>query len=128
MNSRYECTCQPGYKLVDGQCLIADCLTNPTQCHVNAQCISAIDGSNEYRCVCIFGYHGDGIHQCIEEHIGCNNINNCGRNAVCGYNQTSNNYACVCLPVSKLNLILNVYSSSYIPLNLFTVNWLYNLC
>ncbi|XP_017878833.1 nidogen-1 isoform X2 [Ceratina calcarata] len=93
-SSRYECTCVPGYSMVDGRCVVSDCSTNPSQCHVNAQCVSAGDGG--YKCVCIDGYNGDGIRQCVEDHIGCNVLNNCGRNAVCGYNQTTANFACVC--------------------------------
>ncbi|KAK0096570.1 hypothetical protein PV326_005114 [Microctonus aethiopoides] len=93
--SRYECTCNPGFNMVDGRCVVADCSTNPSQCHVNGQCIGQADG---YKCVCIDGFHGDGINQCVESHIGCNVLNNCGSNAVCGYNQTSANYGCVCLP------------------------------
>ncbi|KAG7213656.1 hypothetical protein KM043_002901 [Ampulex compressa] len=95
-NSRYECTCNPGFSMVDGRCLLSDCSTNPSQCHVNAQCSSTGDGG--YKCVCIGGYHGDGIRQCVEDHIGCNVLNNCGRYAVCGYNQTSANFACMCQP------------------------------
>ncbi|XP_031781812.1 nidogen isoform X2 [Nasonia vitripennis] len=97
-HSRFECTCQPGYSMVDGQCVLADCSTNPQQCHVNAQCVSSSDGLGGYHCACIAGYHGDGLRQCVEEHVSCSEVNNCGRNAVCGYNQTSANYACVCLP------------------------------
>ncbi|XP_063989907.1 nidogen isoform X2 [Diachasmimorpha longicaudata] len=94
--SRYECTCDVGFDMVNGQCTVADCSTNPSQCHVNAQCIT-ISGEG-YKCVCNPGFHGDGINQCVEDHIGCNVVNNCGSNAVCGYNQTSANYACMCLP------------------------------
>ncbi|XP_029175625.1 nidogen-2 isoform X4 [Nylanderia fulva] len=96
ISSRYECTCNPGFSLVDDRCVQSDCSTNPSQCHVNAQCISSGDGG--YKCVCISGYHGDGMRQCVEDHIGCNVLNNCGRNAVCGYNQTSANFACICQP------------------------------
>ncbi|XP_015431695.1 PREDICTED: nidogen-2 [Dufourea novaeangliae] len=95
-NSRFECTCNPGFSMVDGRCVVSDCSTNPSQCHVNAQCVSAGDGG--YECICIDGYNGDGIRQCVEDHIGCNVLNNCGRNAVCGYNQTSENFACICQP------------------------------
>ncbi|XP_076380706.1 nidogen isoform X4 [Megalopta genalis] len=95
-NSRHECSCSPGYSMVDERCVVSDCSTNPMQCHVNAQCVSAGDGG--YLCVCIEGYNGDGIRQCVEDHIGCNVLNNCGRDAVCGYNQTSSNFACVCQP------------------------------
>ncbi|XP_012540615.1 nidogen isoform X3 [Monomorium pharaonis] len=98
MNSRYECTCKPGFSIdVDDRCVPSDCSTNLSQCHVNAQCVPSGDGSG-YKCVCINGYHGDGIRQCVEDHIGCNVLNNCGRNAICGYNQTSANFACVCQP------------------------------
>lgn len=93
-SSRYECTCNPGYSMVDSRCVVSDCSTNPSQCHVNAQCTSIGEGG--YRCVCAEGYNGDGIRQCVEDHIGCNVLNNCGRNAVCGYNQTSANFVCVC--------------------------------
>ncbi|XP_057336518.1 nidogen-like isoform X1 [Microplitis mediator] len=93
--SRYECTCNPGFNMVNGRCVVADCSTNPSLCHANGQCINR-DG--DYKCVCINGFHGDGINQCTEDHIGCDVLNNCGNNAVCGYNQTSTNYACVCLP------------------------------
>ncbi|KAL6434963.1 hypothetical protein ACFW04_005251 [Cataglyphis niger] len=96
VSSRYECTCNPGFSLVDDRCVLSDCSTNPSQCHVNAQCVSSGDGG--YKCVCINGYHGDGMRQCVEDHIGCNVLNNCGRNAVCGYNQTSANFACICQP------------------------------
>ncbi|XP_034945839.1 nidogen isoform X2 [Chelonus insularis] len=92
--SRYECTCRPGFTSVDDRCVADDCSTNPGQCHINGECVASNDG---YKCVCISGYHGDGINQCVEEHIGCNVLNNCGNNAVCGYNQTSRNFACVCL-------------------------------
>ncbi|XP_076239485.1 nidogen isoform X2 [Calliopsis andreniformis] len=95
-SSRYGCTCVPGYSLVDGRCVVSDCSTNPSQCHVNAQCVSAGEGG--FKCVCIEGYNGDGVRQCVEDHIGCNVLNNCGRNAVCGYNQTSANFACICQP------------------------------
>ncbi|XP_011879578.1 PREDICTED: nidogen-2 isoform X2 [Vollenhovia emeryi] len=97
MSSRYECTCKPGFSMdVDDRCVPSDCSTNLSQCHVNAQCVPSDDGG--YKCVCISGYHGDGMRQCVEDHIGCNVLNNCGRNAVCGYNQTSANFACVCQP------------------------------
>lgn len=100
-SSRYECTCNPGYSMVDSRCVVSDCSTNPSQCHVNAQCTSIGEGG--YRCVCAEGYNGDGIRQCVEDHIGCNVLNNCGRNAVCGYNQTSANFVCVCQQVCLLN-------------------------
>ncbi|XP_043521390.1 nidogen isoform X4 [Frieseomelitta varia] len=96
VSSRYECTCNPGFSIVDGRCVVSDCSTNPSQCHVNAQCVSTGEGG--YKCVCIEGYNGDGIRQCVEDHISCNVLNNCGRNAVCGYNQTSTNFACICQP------------------------------
>lgn len=96
MSSRYECTCNLGFSLVDDRCVRSDCSANPSQCHTNAQCVSGDDG---YKCVCISGYHGDGIHQCVETHIGCDVTNNCGRNAVCGQNQTSANFVCICKPV-----------------------------
>ncbi|EZA61094.1 nidogen-2 isoform X1 [Ooceraea biroi] len=96
MSSRYECTCNPGYSMVDDRCVLSDCATNPSQCHVNAQCVPF--GDSGYKCTCINGYHGDGMRQCVEDHIGCNVLNNCGRNAVCGYNQTSANFACICQP------------------------------
>ncbi|XP_076672085.1 nidogen isoform X2 [Andrena cerasifolii] len=95
-SSRYACTCNSGYSMVDDRCVVSDCSTNPSQCHVNAQCVSAGEGG--YKCVCIEGYNGDGIRQCVEDHIGCNVLHNCGRNAVCGYNQTSVNFACICQP------------------------------
>ncbi|XP_076628478.1 nidogen isoform X5 [Colletes latitarsis] len=94
--STSECVCNPDFSMVDGRCVVSDCSTNPSQCHVNAQCMSASDGG--YKCVCIEGYNGDGIRQCVEDHIGCNVLNNCGRNAVCGYNQTSANFGCICQP------------------------------
>ncbi|XP_025991116.1 nidogen isoform X2 [Solenopsis invicta] len=98
MSSRYECTCKPGFSMdVDDRCVPSDCSTNLSQCHVNAQCVPSGDGAG-YKCVCINGYHGDGMRQCVEDHIGCNVLNNCGRNAICGYNQTSANFACVCQP------------------------------
>ncbi|XP_012343370.1 nidogen isoform X2 [Apis florea] len=93
-SSRYECACNPGFSMVDSRCVVSDCSTNPSQCHVNAQCVSTGEGG--YRCVCTEGYNGDGIRQCVEDHIGCNVLNNCGRNAVCGYNQTSANFVCIC--------------------------------
>ncbi|XP_018401819.1 PREDICTED: nidogen-2 isoform X3 [Cyphomyrmex costatus] len=97
MSSRYECTCKPGFSMdMDDQCVLSDCSTNLSQCHVNAQCVSSSDGGN--KCVCISGYHGDGMRQCVEDHIGCNVLNNCGRNAVCAYNQTTTNFACICQP------------------------------
>ncbi|XP_012271445.1 nidogen-2 isoform X2 [Orussus abietinus] len=92
---RYECTCNPGFGMVDGQCVVADCSTNPSQCHVNGQCIT---GDVGYKCVCMSGFHGDGVHQCVTDHIGCNVLNNCDRNAVCGYNQTAASFACICQP------------------------------
>ncbi|KAL0115113.1 hypothetical protein PUN28_010595 [Cardiocondyla obscurior] len=96
-SSRYECTCKPGYSMnMDDRCVPSDCSTNLSQCHVNAQCVPSDDGG--YKCICISGYHGDGVRQCVEDHIGCNVLNNCGRNAVCAYNQTSANFACVCQP------------------------------
>lgn len=104
-SSRYECTCNVGFSMVDGQCVVADCSTNPSQCHVNAQCVSTGDGG--YKCVCIAGYHGDGVRQCVEDHIGCNVVFNCGRNAACGYNQTSTNYVCICQPVRWKWICLN---------------------
>ncbi|XP_011060884.1 PREDICTED: nidogen-2 isoform X3 [Acromyrmex echinatior] len=97
MNSRYECTCKPGFSMdMDDQCVQSDCSTNLSQCHVNAQCVPSSDSG--YKCVCISGYHGDGMRQCVEDHIGCNVLNNCGRNAVCAYNQTTTNFACICQP------------------------------
>ncbi|XP_031842323.2 nidogen isoform X2 [Nomia melanderi] len=93
-SSRYECSCSAGYSMVDGRCVVSDCSTKPSQCHVNARCVSAGDGG--YKCVCSEGYNGDGVRQCVEDHIGCNVLNNCGRNAFCGYNQTSANFACIC--------------------------------
>ncbi|KAG5326414.1 NID1 protein, partial [Pseudoatta argentina] len=97
MNSRYECTCKPGFSMdMDDQCVPSDCSTNLSQCHVNAQCVPSSDSG--YKCVCISGYHGDGMRQCVEDHIGCNVLNNCGRNAVCAYNQTTTNFACICQP------------------------------
>ncbi|XP_033230470.1 nidogen-like isoform X2 [Belonocnema kinseyi] len=94
--SRYECSCVPGYSKVDSQCVLSDCSTNPSLCHVNAQCATSNEGG--FKCVCVSGYRGDGINQCLEEHIGCNVVNNCGRNSVCGFNQTSSKYTCVCQP------------------------------
>ncbi|XP_018351270.1 PREDICTED: nidogen-2 isoform X3 [Trachymyrmex septentrionalis] len=97
MNSRYECTCKPGFSMnLDDQCVPSDCSTNLSQCHVNAQCVPSNDGG--YKCVCISGYHGDGMRQCVEDHIGCNVLNTCGRNAGCAYNQTTTNFACICQP------------------------------
>lgn len=100
-SSRYECACNPGFSMVDSRCVVSDCSTNPSQCHVNAQCVSTGEGG--YRCVCTEGYNGDGIRQCVEDHIGCNVLNNCGRNAVCGYNQTSANFVCICQQVCSSN-------------------------
>ncbi|XP_058796968.1 nidogen [Phymastichus coffea] len=94
--SRYECACQPGYSPLDNQCVLTDCSANPSQCHMNARCLS--DGLGGYHCSCLPGYRGDGLRQCVEEHVDCNDVNTCARNAVCGYNQTSASYACVCLP------------------------------
>ncbi|XP_071641916.1 nidogen isoform X3 [Temnothorax longispinosus] len=95
MSSRYECTCKPGFSMdMNDRCVPSDCSTNLSQCHVNAQCVPSDDSG--YKCVCISGYHGDGMRQCVEDHIGCNVLNNCGRNAICGYNQTSANFACIC--------------------------------
>lgn len=85
--------------MIDERCVVADCSSNPSQCHVNGQCVTQ---NGVYKCICMNGFHGDGINQCVEDHIGCNVLNNCGSNAVCGYNQTSANFACVCLPVSTL--------------------------
>ncbi|XP_051169856.1 nidogen isoform X3 [Leptopilina boulardi] len=95
LNSRYECSCVDGYHKIDTQCVISDCSINSALCHINAQCSASHDGS--FKCVCANGYRGDGIHHCVEEHINCNVVNNCGKNAVCGYNQTASNYACICL-------------------------------
>ncbi|XP_071566950.1 nidogen isoform X3 [Temnothorax nylanderi] len=95
MSSRYECTCKPGFSMdMNDRCVPSDCYTNHSKCHVNAQCVPSDDGG--YKCVCISGYHGDGMRQCVEDHIGCNVLNNCGRNSICGYNQTSANFACIC--------------------------------
>ncbi|XP_043266975.1 nidogen isoform X2 [Venturia canescens] len=94
--ARYECACNPGFGIVDGQCVVSDCSVNPSQCHVNAQCVKS--GGETYKCVCMGGYHGDGMRQCVADNIGCNVLNNCGLNAVCAHNQTSANYACICEP------------------------------
>lgn len=101
-SNRYECTCNQGYRMVNGNCMVSDCSTNAAMCHINGQCVFAKDGSG-YKCICIDGYRGDGVNQCLEDYIGCNVLNTCGRNAVCGYNQTSANYVCVCQPVSPKN-------------------------
>ncbi|XP_032672473.1 nidogen isoform X2 [Odontomachus brunneus] len=95
-SSRYECTCMPKYNQVGDQCVLTDCSMNPSECHENAQCVSV--GDDKYKCVCLNGYHGDGIGQCVQDHIGCNVVNNCGRNAVCAYNQSYASYACMCQP------------------------------
>ncbi|XP_018362024.1 PREDICTED: nidogen-2 isoform X2 [Trachymyrmex cornetzi] len=96
MSSRYECTCKPGFSIDKDQCVPSDCSANLSQCNVNAQCMPSSDGS--FKCSCIKGFHGDGMRQCVEDHIGCNVLNNCGRNAVCAYNQTTTNFACICQP------------------------------
>lgn len=95
--SRYTCNCIPGYNAIDDLCVIADCSTDPDQCHLNAQCTATINGS--YTCTCIEGFTGDGVHECRLDHVGCNIINNCGVNTVCGYNQTTSSYACQCKSV-----------------------------
>ncbi|KAJ8676735.1 hypothetical protein QAD02_012522, partial [Eretmocerus hayati] len=97
-HSRYECTCQQGYSSVDGQCVAGDCSSNADLCHVNARCVSDPGGRGDYRCVCNNGFHGDGIRQCVEGYVNCNEVNNCGQNAVCGYNQSASSYSCICLP------------------------------
>ncbi|CAK9821012.1 Ndg [Anthophora plagiata] len=94
--SQNECVCNSGYSMVDGDCVISDCSTNPAQCHENAQCVSAEEGG--YKCVCVEGYKGDGTSYCVEDHLGCNVLHNCGRNAICRYHQTSGNFACICQP------------------------------
>ncbi|XP_014478375.1 PREDICTED: nidogen-2 isoform X2 [Dinoponera quadriceps] len=95
-SSRYECTCMPKYSQVGDECVLTDCSMNPSECHENAKCTSV--GDDKYKCVCLSGYHGDGIGQCVQDHIGCNVVNNCGRNAVCAYNQSYASYACMCQP------------------------------
>ncbi|XP_011138379.1 nidogen-2 isoform X2 [Harpegnathos saltator] len=96
-SSRYECTCKPKYTQVGDECVLTDCSINPSECHENAQCTPV--GDDKYKCVCLSGYHGDGIGQCVQDHIGCNVVNNCGRNAVCAYdNQSHANYVCMCQP------------------------------
>lgn len=116
-SSRYKCTCQPGYSpAADGQCVPVECSTNPSQCHVNARCND--DGLGGSRCSCIAGFHGDGLRQCVEEHISCNDVNTCAKNAVCGYNQTSTQYACVCLPVRDAAIFLYATIRFYLLLKL----------
>ncbi|XP_012258472.2 nidogen isoform X1 [Athalia rosae] len=92
--SRYFCSCSPGYQRVDDVCVVTDCSTNPSECHLHAQCVTSPTGG--YMCVCLPGYNGDGVRICREDHVGCNIINNCGENAVCGYQQATGSYACEC--------------------------------
>lgn len=80
---------------------MADCSTNPSQCHINAQCTTSSDGG--YKCVCRSGFQGDGIKQCVEATVGCNSVNNCGSNAACEFNKTLNKYECVCSQVRSIN-------------------------
>lgn len=100
MSSRYECTCISKYSLVNGECVLGDCSTNPSQCHVNGHCVTTSEGG--YKCACIDGYHGDGIQQCVADNMGCNALN-CGRNAMCAYNQSTASYNCVCNTVSRIS-------------------------
>ncbi|XP_046419384.1 nidogen isoform X1 [Neodiprion fabricii] len=94
--SRYTCDCLRGFNRVDDVCMIADCSSNPSQCHLNAHCVSKAEGG--FTCACISGYNGDGFQDCRPDHVGCNIINNCGRDAVCGYDSAATNYACQCKP------------------------------
>lgn len=84
--------------------MIADCSKNPSQCHANAQCI-ATSGDGEHKCVCMNGFLGDGISQCVEATAGCNIANNCGSNSICEYNHTTTKYGCVCANVIILLIL-----------------------
>ncbi|XP_046738745.1 nidogen isoform X3 [Diprion similis] len=94
--TRYACDCLRGFNRVDDVCMIADCSTNPSQCHLNAHCVAKAEGG--FTCACISGYNGDGFQDCRPDHVGCNIINNCGRDAVCGYDSAATHYACQCKP------------------------------
>ena len=71
-------------------------------CDMNADCkLNRLIG--KYTCVCKAGFRGDGI-VCTEESEPCEKLNNCGTNAECISDETSNHaYYCACNPGYKQN-------------------------
>ncbi|KAF5291111.1 hypothetical protein FQA39_LY14353 [Lamprigera yunnana] len=85
-----ECRCQPPYKLMDGNCVLAGC-SKGESCPPGAECIT-ITGGVSY-CACPKGYRTliDG---------SCQDINECAENQVCGFGaeclNTPGAYECRC--------------------------------
>lgn len=74
-----ECRCQPPYKLVDGNCILAGC-SKGEPCPIGAECIT-ITGGVSY-CACPKGFRTlpsgacEDINECLEGHV-------CGYGAEC---------------------------------------------
>lgn len=47
-------------------------------------------------CQCDPGFEGNGIEHCEESKPGCDTLNDCGLNADCDMDESSNKYKCVC--------------------------------
>ncbi|KAI5711004.1 hypothetical protein M8J75_013255 [Diaphorina citri] len=97
--STFECVCHDGFYRDGDKCRSEQETECDTPCHPNAQCTSP-DEFNESReqakCICNFGYTGDGVTECNPESLGCNVVKNCHANAECVYNATSAGYRCQC--------------------------------
>lgn len=88
-----ECQCQPPYKLVGGNCILAGCLEGG-KCPTGAECIS-IAGGVSY-CACPKGFRTQKDGTCID-------VDECAeKQQICGYGadclNNAGGYECICPP------------------------------
>lgn len=88
-----ECSCQPPYQLIGGNCILAGC-SNGKKCPKGAECIT-ITGGVSY-CACPKGYRTQTDGTCIDVDECTENPNTCSYDATC--TNTEGGYKCECKP------------------------------
>lgn len=114
--SSYECTCPPGYELIDGLCLdINECFEGTHKCKTYSQCINDI-GSHHCQCPDGYEWSNDTCHYVLPDisclpgfklskiNNNCEDIDECSSNEddICSSIEgstclnTNGSYSCIC--------------------------------